>query len=761
MMFLSLSRSINRTRCCRIGSCYNSIEKRYKTYFAQPEQLTIKPGVNASKAVERELYLDLNESRLPSGSAVPIHVPKHVNKDIKIVLDTCQNSQQIVSLIQRQHNEIQHSSIYGKAMQICRKLRDFDAVQTIMDLFLTRTDLQPTCIEFTIYINSMAVTEYSQRCVQYFHLMISKYNIQPNDVVFATLLKSFTRKIQIQEAEKVWDMMINQYNLEPNEAAYSAMMTIYSLSQEKEKATRLLNEYVSKHPENIRGHNGIFSPYINVFSKLGDIKGMKKAIKLCSENGLKFDNQIIVAILKVYYQNGKYDKIIQIVNDWISRKKNDRPSRQIFFYKLIALSHMIKQCQKGFEAKKKIYDKLVNTLYIELKKYQIELDPLLVKPHLNGAIFLYSDHDPQQIVQVFESLMKKNLIGYMLYDEKKRQKSIDLHVNDLTDAQFIIRYIFAYKLNDIIQKDQDYVCIVTGKGRHTWTKGKGTGQGAMQKFIIQELLSWDPPINAETRWNGGRIWIHKKYFQPYLDNENNYAKRKLCVPSDDWYYDDRRNAKRKKIKKIKTKKEFSDNKQYNDAYEDILNSFCKLCLDHNIHPVEQMKNARIFEELFRDGVFNDCESFDDIFNRVKEYKYKKNMNGYGELTMYDTALTIGRLMSIYPDKLWIIGSKPTRIIKQFDLFDKVKNKSIDDVNVVKNYFKNKLETDSNFADWMKFEMDAFKQMDKKEPGFLFLKPSDRDQSDTKIQSDAKDLDVNIGQLSCHAAHILLYDLAAE
>lgn len=514
-----------------------TITKQYKSYLAKREIISWKTNVNTLKEIKRDAFLDENENRSSSGSAIPILVPKHTNTDIKIVLDTCQNSQQIVSLIKRKENEIIHASIYGKAMQKCRKLRDFVAVQHIMDLLLKRDDLEKSIVEFSIYINSMSMTEFSHRCIYYLQIMIKKYNIKPNEILFASLLKSFRSKFEWKEAEKIWNLMINEYKIEANEAAYSAMMAIYSSSKQKNKATKLLKEYINKYPNNKHGHQAIIGSYINLYCKLGDIKQIKKIIKLSTKKyGLKLTNELIASIMTCYYTNRKYYKIIKLYNKWINDKNNNNiPNRHLLFMKCVSLSHLIRSCNHGFEEKQKIYHQLINTLYVDLNKYGIRLDQTFAKIHLNAAIFLYHNQNPQEIVKVFEQLSNENLIGYLT--NSQTLQIIDLHVFEFVTAQFILRYIFAYKLNKIFNDNCNRICIITGKGKHTWTNDKGNEQLSLYKFIVKELSSWKPPLILPNTSKLGRIYIHKHQLSEYLNNtdNNNYAKHLLEIPSNDWY----------------------------------------------------------------------------------------------------------------------------------------------------------------------------------------------------------------------------------
>ena len=105
-----------------------------------------------------------------------------------------------------------------------------------------------------------------------------------------------------------------------------------------------------------------------------------------------------------------------------------------------------------------------------------------------------------------------------------------------SQAQFILRYLFAFKMQEILDSvlkgsQDDRIRFMVGKG-----KAKLDKQSVLAPFIMKELRSWKPPINSyvDTR-NSGLLVIDKKELIPYCDNKMNFAKQMLINPSSDWF----------------------------------------------------------------------------------------------------------------------------------------------------------------------------------------------------------------------------------
>ena len=388
------------------------------------------------------------------------------------------------------------------------------------------SNLQLSVIEFTIYIDAMSNDP--SRCQKAFRTMIDKHNIIPNDITFGAIIKSFIPCSQYTEAEDLWNEMITKYQLTPNESAYTSMMSVYARSHQTEKADALMNEYLDKHTNGQLDYCHIFGSYIGVYSKIGDVDGMKRAIEIGTRHGMELKPFVFGQLISGYYRARKYKKCVKLFDKWM--KKGNRPTNIDLYWKCAALSGMIKDYEISFVEMEGLYLEIVVVLQSQLKNFGLTMDPLLAKTQLSAAIFLYGSHDPSQIVNVFEQLLADDLIGYTPSDVEIG--CIDLHCFEPWIAQFVVRYVFGYKLKEVLG-GRDELSIITGVGKHTL--GMEHGQGYLYNFILNELSTWNPPIVLEKGENDGRLRCAKEQLLAHIDNERNYAKQKLTSPSNDWW----------------------------------------------------------------------------------------------------------------------------------------------------------------------------------------------------------------------------------
>ena len=94
----------------------------------------------------------------------------------------------------------------------------------------------------------------------------------------------------------------------------------------------------------------MFGSYIHLFSKLGDMKGMKQAMKLGTKYGLALSEQLVACMMSCYFANGRYRKMVKLFDEWVVKSGNQL-TRRVLFWKCVALSHMVRTCKDGFEGK--------------------------------------------------------------------------------------------------------------------------------------------------------------------------------------------------------------------------------------------------------------------------------------------------------------------------------------------------------------------------------------------------------------------------
>eukprot|EP01084_Bolivina_argentea_P014932 27931_1 len=454
-------------------------------------------------------------------------IPKGVNDDVKSHLNNCSNGKQVLSVIKSHQNQINHSSLYGKAIQLCTKWNDFDSAIQVMKLFESSpVKLKADQIIFNIFFDCMAHADLPELASKYFDIMLNKYKLSPNNITFSCLIKGCRRQSKHHEATKYWCLM-KQFNIIPQKQQYTEMLSVYSKAKQEELAENIFQEYLAQvESKQLPINIPTFAAYLNVFSRSGNIEGLHRTLPILIDYGICSNGTIASDIMRTYVVARNEIKALEYFDSYISN--GNEPTVSMMYLKCVALSLTLihsEFIQYEFETKYELYTEIVNTIWQQMKQYQMKIDPLFIRCQLSAAIGLYHNVNPAQIVDIFHSLLKTGYIGY----KGKKGMEIDLHLCQLLDAQFILRYVIGYKLNELL-KTQRNLHLVVGSGKH--------GSGTLRGFVITELLSYDPPIAAKPHeWDKAVLVVSLKDLQSYLKNKSNIARLRLNIPSNDWFLD--------------------------------------------------------------------------------------------------------------------------------------------------------------------------------------------------------------------------------
>lgn len=493
-------------------------------------------GNAPNKLFDDTLRIWLNQqaaSKQRRGDSLNDHtvIAPDVNADIHSLLDRSDNSSQVTNIIRSHLNEIEHCSVFGKAMMKCDKLRDWVAVQKIMDMMLNASSVIPSAIQFNIFMNSMARSDSPGQCVKYFKIMVDDLKIPPRIYDINVLLKSFRRQGRTKDAEWAWRSMRSRYKLDPTHYTFSEMISVYAFAHEKKKASKLFHEYLNLvDKQQVLLDQATFGSFFNVFSRSGDIEGMEMVSDLMKKHDLTSDIVCESDKMRGYYVDRQHQKSLDVCTEWT--EKGNTPSMAMMQLKCCALSGLMRMTESNDE-KQNIYWRIWKTIYEELPSYGLYMDYKIVETQLDGLIFLCAHQDPRIIVSEFEEMVQKGHIGYQSFDDETQQTVVDLHCFQPWTAQFVIRYVIGIKLRDTLSSD-GRLRVIVGTGKHR--EGKGRNKAKLRDFIVKELSSWDPPVAAHSpQTNRGKLVIEKKDLEPYLQSERNYARQKLTEPSSDWY----------------------------------------------------------------------------------------------------------------------------------------------------------------------------------------------------------------------------------
>eukprot|EP01083_Nonionella_stella_P173942 601618_1 len=449
------------------------------------------------------------------------NIESHAMNKIDIIhhqLTTCKQCDDIISILEKHQESIAQSSPYIQAMKMYRTLskKDPQSIRRILCLFLD-SNIQPTVYEFNTFFNS--VLDSPNLCAKYFKEMTNKYELVPDIVTFNALIKGCSTQRKHRTAGKYWYLMKHTYAIQPDNATYKEMIRVYAKSEKTERAEKIFNEYLEKvRNKELKPLANVFRAYLNVFSLVGDIKGMKHAFKVLQQHGMKVNAAIIGDVMSGYLIGGHPDKSIQTLRTYIASGGCPKTC-MLLDRKCNALTQMIQnESVDHVEEKQALYAELQNTIHVECKQYHTWI-PNHVKARclLASAIALYGD-DTMRIVEVFESLKDQGSISDMVYVEEMQTFAINLHLlNDMTCAKFMLFYCITFKWKELVSVN-DYFAIVVGKGLHS--KRENKKKGKFGEFIANELLAYTPPIKCINQTQDkGILIVNKQDLLTYINEQ--------------------------------------------------------------------------------------------------------------------------------------------------------------------------------------------------------------------------------------------------
>ena len=229
----------------------------------------------------------------------------------------------------------------------------------------------------------------------------------------------------------------------------------------------------------------------------------------------------------------KPQQSILLFDEWTLKKEN-APNAAMLTMKCVALNHLMRS-RSEFDEKFSLYQRLQSCVNHEAKHWKICKSERIEMTLLTGAIYLFCDNNPMQIVAVFERLQT---IAFQQKCRKTKKFFISLRMFLPVQSQFVLRYLFGFKAKEIVQhlavNKEQKLRVIVGKGLRT--SGSKNNQQRLAQFVVDELSKWEPPICA--LYKDGNIFIDRDAIIHYAQNEGtNYAALKLINPSKDWYLD--------------------------------------------------------------------------------------------------------------------------------------------------------------------------------------------------------------------------------
>ena len=200
-------------------------------------------------------------------------------------------------------------------------------------------------------------------CSRYFTAMTNIYKVTPNVITFCILIKSCKTDSRIRTANKYWYLMKHKYDIRPNNIIYKELIAVYSTKPDRAK--KVFDEYLQRidHKE-VKPETSTFRAYLDIFSSVGDIKGMKSVVKIMKEYGIDIDVNIVTDIMNGYLIGGNPQNALKTCNNYISKKGNSSKIGIVLGLKCQSLNEMIhKLSDNELDKKHTLYADLENTIY--------------------------------------------------------------------------------------------------------------------------------------------------------------------------------------------------------------------------------------------------------------------------------------------------------------------------------------------------------------------------------------------------------------
>ena len=425
-------------------------------------------------------------------------------------LSDCKCPDDIILFLEKHQENITDSMIYVQAMKECHKFIQNDPrpLHKIFTLLLTSNHTL-NILHFNTFFH--LIKDSPLLCSRYFKAMTTKYDINPNIDTFTHLIKGCLTQRRHRTAGKYWYLMKEKYKINQTDSIYADMIKIYSKSHKIDRASKIFSEYLQKLNNNeLPASFIVFRAYLNAFCSVGDTKGMKKAFKLMQSYKIKPNADIMGCIMNGYLIGCQPEpqKSLKTFKKFIAKYKaiNKSEMRYMLNIKCRALHKMI-ESESDETEKYKLYADLEKTIFCEFDEYNVTVRATNIRSLLESAICLFGNKEPLRVVQLFESLVSENRIEYMKYCEDLSAFVIDLHEFGCVSAKFVLSYCIKYKLKQLMD-GKDALVVVCGQGLHS--EGSTNKQGVMREFVMNDLLTYKPPIHCTLDvHNKGRLIIHR------------------------------------------------------------------------------------------------------------------------------------------------------------------------------------------------------------------------------------------------------------
>ena len=382
-------------------------------------------------------------------------------------------------------NNINDVSVYGAIFKRCNEKKYYNLAVNVME-YCIKNNIMLTDIECTIFVSVMINGDKMYCVKQYFKsVFINQFNINVSKFLLTNVIKGCKKRIGRYYDFLEYILNYGKENgIEYDDYMYNEIIGIYVKLKKYSNMDQLFDDFI-KSKYNNEFIN--YTTFLNAYANIGNITKMKEIFNIIKEIKPELNIVIYTVLMKGYIKCGKYKKALNIYEKYIlTQFEIDINVLKNKCMAYLFMQYYSDNINDQLNAHNIIMNEISNEYY-QIKKSR---DSWFITKCLISMILKYHNSQPNKISNYFKKNFGDGKVVYTSYLKNMNIYCIDLHCFDLLVAQYILRYVFAFELENNIFNQQNDVHILCGKQTHSISN-----DNSMLKFIFNEIKNWG--INPE------------------------------------------------------------------------------------------------------------------------------------------------------------------------------------------------------------------------------------------------------------------------
>eukprot|EP01083_Nonionella_stella_P150149 477833_1 len=412
-------------------------------------------------------------------------------------------------------------TVYVCAMKKCETIaRNYKPSEGIMKLIYDN-GVDRTVIVYNELYKILLKYGKLDIALTYFNYMTKIDTIKPTIITATILIGGCKDTSDYKLASKIWDNTITKYSLQPDHICYTQLISVYAKACKAKLALNAFNEMLGY---NILPSITCYGALINCYCKVGEVDNAAKILKLIHGNE-QLKHQVSHAqytpFMSYYLQQNKPIKALKIYDQCIKLMMNKHRQLEQFdqtyllkdeslqYLRSVIYVQLIKGRFDGRNRDDEDIKEWLRMLFDVLPNERERVFGLnrtnhrLAHQQLQVMLLLYGEYDMKKVIGFFEEeLLKNGHFGMWTRHHAKEMEFwvLDLHLMTFDVTKFILKYVFKYEKENILnsQDDEGNIHILCGQGKHRKVRTE-TGknhENNITRCVQDELLSWNPHIRS-------------------------------------------------------------------------------------------------------------------------------------------------------------------------------------------------------------------------------------------------------------------------